>query len=308
MIITSKEINYVSGYIKNNYYMKFIVDEKKLIISNPSLQLEMSGSSTLDIHNVLKIIEKEPYKNQEEIASALSLENEYINEILNFLESKEIIYYASSSEGYKNFDSLLSINDKRTSAQINTVLDNYSHPILLLGTTYITDKLCSVLKLNGFNVSNEQSIENLETNTLIINITNGSGFETSKWINDFLQKNNKDHEFINVVIHKNEMEISPVFKKNSSPCYECYIKRIISNKNDSSIFMSYLLNYKEPIVSNLSENFLTYNMIFLNNHIIKYLSGFSAPNVMYSETVLDYLTNEVTKNPIISVPDCEYCS
>ncbi len=277
--------------------------DNKLSVFSETKEFNLTGPSVNEIISILKHCSG--HYTKDEIYKKLNLNEEYFNQIINFLIEKNIIKF--SSRGNNDLVSYL-LNNTLIDEQEIIKERNFlkSRKIKLLGDSKLVNLLNSELN-EYFNseILTVDTQENYDQEPLYIL---AYSYENIKKFKDFLIKARKKNlTFLRVVIDEDSLKMGPIYVPNETVCYSCYLSRLVSNKDYPEIFIKYNSSELFSDIDNFSNEHLMISSKYLIKHLIKAISNYLDSELYEKEIYYNFFEDQLVFNKVLTLPNCQYC-
>lgn len=298
-----KQKPFISGFLLE------IKDDDKLSLFNNNKCYTLSGQSTNDLKNILRLING---KNTVEfIAEDLSLPEYYVLELIETLKNLGIIKNNSIDGDFKIFDDQKEFlfnflvkngTEKSIDNYLKQLEDTYNKKIYLTGNCYLVNLLKEYLNKKILVVDSHKDAD------LIL------GVDFFENINLFRELNelscNLEIPFFRCVLDFETLSIGPMFLSNETACYECFLSRVFSNLDNPIAYKYYNMKYGEKISQEeigLLPGSLDIFFGLIETSIIKFFLHYLKCEVVGKELLIKLDQFEFNINPVLKLPYCESC-
>lgn len=294
-------------FISNSVIFEFNEAEQHLTIGTSEKETEISGKSAKDVSLVLSFCNGE--NSVKSIAKKTNLPIDYINQIIDFLRQREIVTALKSEEDTDRKELkdylLLSYDIKEIDSLINNICNK---SIGIIGNKILASTLKNdLVKLFDVDVIEDiESIKDIAEKDIYILIDDFENIEKLKELNKYAQTN--ELKFLRVVFNKISIEIGPLFIPKATACYECFLKRIITNNSYPQIFTKYSHKLSDyPRNTNVLKSSLLLGSHLIKQQLIHYFSFSMPTTIIGQELSINIINNKIDKNLVLKVPTCTFC-
>ncbi|OWT47605.1 hypothetical protein [Bacillus sp. K2I17] len=282
----------------------------ELIFFNRDTYITCSGDSVEDILALVPLLTGN--LSTEQLAEKVELPVEYVCDIIQLLDSKNVIKNYDMNEKciitnkeLQRHERFISNLTGSLSSAFRDIEAIYTQKIVLMGNEELKRNLkvafgtkFSFLEMNQIQNANLIIVVDFFENENLYNEAN----ELAKSFNI---------PFLRAQLHEEQFNIGPIFIPNETSCYNCFLSRKISNYENSYLSYKCLKKYNsewnEEHISVMPGTIEMFSFHILS-FIMKYFSNCLTSEIIGKEFTYNILTLSSNLNPVLKVPGCSKCA